>query len=133
MLDKEVTVIGAGLAGLSAALTLQDAGCPVRVLEASDRVGGRVATDVIDGFTLDRGFQLINSHYPELKRLKVMDEVSFIAAPRAVEVSLGQSRISLGDPRTYPLSAFSSKTGSLGSKVNFLRLFVFKIQQQIKR
>ena len=120
MLDKEVTVIGAGLAGLSAALTLQDAGCPVRVIEASDRVGGRVATDVIDGFTLDRGFQLINSQYPELKRLNVMDEVSFIAAPRAVEVSLGQSRISLGDPRTYPISAFSSKTGSLGSKLNFL-------------
>jgi phytoene dehydrogenase-like protein len=120
MLDREVTVIGAGLAGLSAALTLQDAGCPVRVIEASNRVGGRVATDVIDGFTLDRGFQLINSQYPELKRLKVMAEVSFIAAPRAVEVSLGQSRISLGDPRTYPLSAFSSKTGSLGSKLNFL-------------
>lgn len=126
MLDKEVTVIGAGLAGLSAALTLQDAGCPVRVLEASDRVGGRVATDVIDGFTLDRGFQLINSQYPELKRLKVMDEVSFIAAPRAVEVSLGQSRIVLGDPRTYPLSALSSNTGSLGSKLNFLRYLYSK-------
>jgi hypothetical protein len=126
MLDKEVTVIGAGLAGLSAALTLQDAGCPVRVIEASDRVGGRVVTDVIDGFTLDRGFQLINSQYPELKRLKVMDEVSFIAAPRAVEVSLGQSRISLGDPRTYPLSAFSSKTGSFGSKLNFLRYLYSK-------
>ena len=126
MLDKEVTVIGAGLAGLSAALTLQDAGCSVRVIEASDRVGGRVATDVIDGFTLDRGFQLINSHYPELKRLKVMDEVSFIAAPRAVEVSLGQARIVLGDPRTNPLSALSSKTGSLGSKLNFLRYLFSK-------
>ena len=121
MLDKEVTVIGAGLAGISAALTLQDAGCSVRVIESSDRVGGRVATDVIDGFTLDRGFQLINSQYPELKRLKVMDEVDFIAAPRAVEVSLGQDRVVLGDPRTHPLSALSSKTGSLSSKVNFLR------------
>ena len=126
MLDKEVTVIGAGLAGLSAALTLQDAGCPVRVIEASNRVGGRVATDVIDGFTLDRGFQLINSQYPELKRLKVMAEVSFIAAPRAVEVSLGQSRIVLGDPRTYLFSALSSKTGSLGSKLNFLRYLYSK-------
>ena len=121
MLDKEVTVIGAGLAGISAALTLQEAGCSVRVIESSDRVGGRVATDVIDGFTLDRGFQLINSQYPELKRLKVMDEVDFIAAPRAVEVSLGQDRVVLGDPRTHPLSALSSKTGSLSSKVNFLR------------
>jgi hypothetical protein len=121
MLDKEVTVIGAGLAGISAALTLQDAGCSVRVIESSDRVGGRVATDVIDGFTLDRGFQLINSQYPELKRLKVMDEVDFIAAPRAVEVSLGQDRVVLGDPRNHPLSALSSKTASLSSKVNFLR------------
>lgn len=121
MLDKEVTVIGAGLAGLSAALTLQGAGRLVRVIEASDRVGGRVASDVIDGFTLDRGFQLINSQYPELKRLKVMEEVDFIAAPRAVEVSLGQDRIVLGDPRSHPLSAFSSETGSLTSKVNFLR------------
>ncbi len=126
MLDKEVTVIGAGLAGLSAALTLQDAGCPVRVIEASDRVGGRVATDLIDGFTLDRGFQLINSQYPELKRLKVMNEVSFIAAPRAVEVSLGQARIVLGDPRKYLFSALSSKTGSLGSKLNFLRYLYSK-------
>jgi len=121
MLDKEVTVIGAGLAGLSAALTLQGAGRLVRVIEASDRVGGRVASDVIDGFTLDRGFQLINSQYPELKRLKVMEEVDFIAAPRAVEISLGENRIALGDPRSHPLSAFSSETGSLTSKVNFLR------------
>lgn len=121
MLDKEVTVIGAGLAGLSAALTLQGAGRLVRVIEASDRVGGRVASDVIDGFTLDRGFQLINSQYPELKRLKVMEEVDFIAAPRAVEISLGENRIVLGDPRSHPLSAFSSETGSLTSKVNFLR------------
>jgi hypothetical protein len=121
MLDKEVTVIGAGLAGLSAALTLQGAGRLARVIEASDRVGGRVASDVIDGFTLDRGFQLINSQYPELKRLKVMEEVDFIAAPRAVEISLGEDRIVLGDPRSHPLSAFSSETGSLTSKVNFLR------------
>lgn len=121
MLDKEVTVIGAGLAGLSAALTLQGAARLVRVIEASDRVGGRVASDVIDGFTLDRGFQLINSQYPELKRLKVMEEVDFIAAPRAVEISLGENRIVLGDPRSHPLSAFSSETGSLTSKVNFLR------------
>jgi len=121
MPDKEVTVIGAGLAGISAALTLQGAGRSVRVIESSDRVGGRVATDVIDGFTLDRGFQLINSQYPELKRLKVMDDVDFIAAPRAVEVLLGQDRVVLGDPRTHPLSALSSKTGSLSSKVNFLR------------
>ena len=70
MTDREITVVGAGLAGLSAAITLQNAGRAVRVVEASDRPGGRVSTDLIDGFTLDRGFQLINAHYPEKKRLK---------------------------------------------------------------
>ena len=57
-------VIGAGLAGLSAALTLQRAGAEVTVLESSDRAGGRIASDLIDGFILDRGFQLINTNYP---------------------------------------------------------------------
>ena len=52
MSDKKVAVIGAGLAGLSAALTLQDAGCDVEVFESADRVGGRVATDFIDGYRL---------------------------------------------------------------------------------
>ena len=56
-------VIGAGLAGLSAALTLQDSGAQVTVLESSDRAGGRIASDLIDGFILDRGFQLINTNY----------------------------------------------------------------------
>ena len=49
-------VIGAGLAGLNAALTLQEKGVPVTVLEASDRVGGRVTSDLIEGFILDRDF-----------------------------------------------------------------------------
>ena len=63
MSDKPVAVIGAGLAGLSAALTLQEAGREVVIYDGSDRVGGRVATDYIDGFTLDRGFQLRTTHY----------------------------------------------------------------------
>jgi phytoene dehydrogenase-like protein len=50
-------VVGAGLAGMSAAITLQKNGADVVVVEASDRTGGRVASDQIDGFTLDRGFQ----------------------------------------------------------------------------
>ena len=58
---KKVVVIGAGLAGLSAAITLENEGVSVTVLESSDRPGGRVSSDVIDGFICDRGFQLINA------------------------------------------------------------------------
>lgn len=66
--DVDVLVIGAGLAGLRCAGVLAAAGRDVRVWEASDVVGGRVRTDVIDGFRCDRGFQILNPAYPELRR-----------------------------------------------------------------
>jgi phytoene dehydrogenase-like protein len=119
-------VIGAGLAGLSATLTLQDAGIEVTLIEGADRAGGRVATDVIDGFILDRGFQLINLNYPQIKRLGIAAELDFKVAPRTVGVSIGDKRDVIGDPRQAPFSVFSSKTGTLMEKVSFLRYLATK-------
>lgn len=65
MSRTDVLVIGAGLAGLSCARRLQREGIPFQILEASDAVGGRVRTDVVDGFQLDRGFQILLTAYPE--------------------------------------------------------------------
>jgi phytoene dehydrogenase-like protein len=65
----EVAIIGAGLAGLSCALSLEAEGLSVTLLEASDAPGGRVRTDLVDGFRLDRGFQVMLTAYPEAKRL----------------------------------------------------------------
>lgn len=67
MSGPEVVIVGAGLAGLTCALTLEAEGVPVRVLEAADGVGGRVRTDSVDGFLLDRGFQVLNPGYPMLQ------------------------------------------------------------------
>ncbi|WP_233518354.1 NAD(P)/FAD-dependent oxidoreductase [Streptomyces corynorhini] len=64
----DVVIIGAGLAGLSAAHHLTSAGVTVSVLEAAPRVGGRMATDTVDGFRLDRGGRLLTTSYPELLR-----------------------------------------------------------------
>ncbi len=63
----DVAVIGAGLAGLTCARALEESGLSVRVLERSARVGGRVGTDVIDGFRCDRGFQWLNAGDPDLR------------------------------------------------------------------
>jgi len=122
----DCAVIGGGLAGLSAALTLQKKGADVVLLEASNRVGGRVATDEISGFLCDRGFQLINSKYPSLVALDVVREIEFIPAPRIIEVGVGNRRHVIGDPRAVPLSVFDSATGTIPEKINLLRLIFTK-------
>ena len=69
----DVAVVGAGLAGLTAADRLARADLDVVVLEASDGVGGRVRTDRVDGFLLDRGFQVLNTAYPAARRILDLD------------------------------------------------------------
>jgi glycine/D-amino acid oxidase-like deaminating enzyme len=63
----DVAVIGAGVAGLTCARALEESGLEVRVLERTARVGGRVGTDVIDGFRCDRGFQWLNAGNPDVR------------------------------------------------------------------
>jgi hypothetical protein len=116
-----VIVVGAGLAGLSAAQSLIEAGVDVRVLEASTTVGGRVQTDEINGYRFDRGFQLINARYPEVEALHIIDKLDFCFAPRAVDIALDGSVVRLGDPRKYFLSALRSQSGSIREKISFLR------------
>ncbi len=67
-MKPQVIVVGAGMAGLSCARALQDRGIDYLVLEAADRVGGRIRTDILDGFRLDRGFQVLLTSYPEPRR-----------------------------------------------------------------
>lgn len=68
MNDADCIIVGGGLAGLACGRSLTRAGRSVLVLEAAEQVGGRVATDTIDGFRIDRGFQVYNDAYPEGRR-----------------------------------------------------------------
>lgn len=119
---RDVVIIGAGLAGLTAARHLRDHGVEALVLEASDGVGGRVRTDVVDGLRLDRGFQLLNPSYPEARRfldLHALELRGFTAGVIAMTPS-GPTR--LADPRSKPLwslNALSQRSGSLLSKARF--------------
>jgi phytoene dehydrogenase-like protein len=67
--EAEVAVVGAGAAGLCCALHLSRAGIPVRVFEAAGEPGGRIATERVQGFLLDRGFQVLTTSYPEARSM----------------------------------------------------------------
>ena len=67
-MSADVIIIGAGLSGLACAITLREQGLEPLLVEASDAVGGRVRTDRWDGFLLDRGFQVLQTWYPEACR-----------------------------------------------------------------
>lgn len=99
-------MVGAGLAGLRAAQLLAAAGRDVVVLEQSDAVGGRVRTDRIDGFTLDRGFQLYNPAYPEGRR--AWPDLQIRAFAAGVVVVRGGRAHRLADPRRDPRSVVAS-------------------------
>jgi len=124
--SKPVVVIGAGLAGMNAAIQMQNAGREVVVLEAADRAGGRVQSDQIDGFTCDRGFQLINAKYPELAALNILGELDFRFADRAINIAIDDRTHRLGDPRKYFKSAFDSATGSIFEKISLIKALAGK-------
>jgi len=124
--SAEVLIVGAGLAGLSAAIDCQAAGVDVMVIEASDRAGGRMASDVINGFICDRGFQLINAKYPAVQELDVIKEIDFIPAPRVIEVAIKDRRYPIGDPRQLPWTALNKVTGTIPEKLVLLRFIVGK-------
>ena len=121
----EVVVVGAGLAGLACARHLRTAGVEVTVLEASDAVGGRVRTDLVDGMLLDRGFQVHNTGYPEAQRVLDHEALQLQSFSSGALVRIGDRLHKVGDPRRVPTWApgtLLAPIGSLKDKVLIARL-----------
>jgi len=116
--DKKVIVIGAGLAGITAAQKLQKNGAEVILLESSDRVGGRVATDLVDGFRCDRGFQVINPKYPEVVESGLIPTLDFRFLPKRVDVVIDGQLVTAA-PNLQ--SFLNSKLGSTSEKFALLK------------
>ncbi|TSA22003.1 MAG: FAD-dependent oxidoreductase [Actinomycetales bacterium] len=118
--SKSVVVVGAGLAGLTCAIYLQRSGVEVTVLEASDRVGGRVKTDSVNGFRFDHGFQVINPNYSEIKRLDALSGIEFNEAFSNLRIIEGDKNLKVG--LGHILNTLG--VGSISEKINFAK-FLF--------
>ncbi|WP_371482054.1 FAD-dependent oxidoreductase [Kitasatospora sp. NBC_00315] len=119
--DPDVVVVGAGLAGLAAARLLTGHGLNVQVLEASDRIGGRMATREVDGFRLDHGGHLLNTAYPELRRRLDLDRLDLRPLAPGVLVHAAGRRHRTGDPRPGGTRQTAART-PFGSPLDRARL-----------
>jgi glycine/D-amino acid oxidase-like deaminating enzyme len=123
--EQDVVVVGAGLAGLAAARRLTDHGRTVVLLEASDGVGGRMRSDVVDGVTVDRGFQLLNPAYPEAARVLDLDALHLRSFDAGAMLAGRDGRHVVADPRRRPGELVSSALHTPGSRLEQARFAAY--------
>ncbi|KAK4799110.1 hypothetical protein SAY86_024475 [Trapa natans] len=123
-----VIVIGAGLAGLAAATHLASERIPFLLLEASDSVGGRVRTDLVDGFLLDRGFQIFITAYPEARKLLDYNSLDLQKFYSGAQVFYDGRFHTVADPVRHFLDSLGSLANPIGSVVDKLRIGLARLQ-----
>lgn len=121
----DTVIVGAGVAGLSCALELTRGGQSVTVVEASDGVGGRVRTDVVDGYRLDRGFQVLLTAYPEVQRTLDLAALDMSMFKAGALVWIDGEGYEVGDPfrdRSALIETIKSPVLPFTDKLRVLRL-----------
>ena len=108
MASADVIIVGAGIAGLVCAEDLTRMGVETRVLEASDGIGGRVRSDHVDGFTLDRGFQILLLAYPQVHTRLELDRLGLAEFTPGAIVHRNDTLHRISDPRRVPRDALRS-------------------------
>jgi protoporphyrinogen oxidase len=113
--EVDVVIVGGGLAGLAAARRLDRAGVEWLLVEGSDRIGGRVTTDIVDGWHLDRGFQVLNTAYPRIPALIDIGALDLRFFTSGVLVRRGHDLHRLVNPLNEPLGAAATLTSGVGT------------------
>ena len=119
---SKVVIVGAGLAGLTCARRLHDEGVETTVIDAADAVGGRVRTDVVDGYRLDRGFQVLLTAYPEAKRWLDYEALELRSFWPGAQVWTGAEWATVADPRRRWTDLFRSLAANVGSTTDKLKV-----------
>lgn len=126
MTHHDVVIVGAGMAGLAAARRLREKGHEPLVVEATDRAGGRVHTDVVDGFRLDLGFQVLLTAYPEAQRVFDYERLDLRPFESGAMIRVGDQFHRVGDPFRSPGDLFSSIRAPVGTLSDKLRILRFR-------
>ncbi len=119
---ETVAIIGAGLSGLACGYYLKQADIPFRILEACDDVGGRVRTDKVDGFLLDRGFQVFLTAYPECQNLLNYDELKLKPFASGAKIFNGHKFHTVIDPWDNLFEGLLSGLSPIGTPADKLRV-----------
>ncbi len=127
----QVIIIGAGLAGLACARELSLAKVPVLILESSDGVGGRVRTDELEGFRLDRGFQVLLTAYPEAQRALNYDALELQPFYSGSDVYRHGSFQRLADPLRHPIAALRGAFCPIGTLYD--KWFALLLRLELRR
>ncbi len=124
-MGRHVIIVGAGIAGLAAARTLLEQGATCEIIEGSSRVGGRVASDRVAGATVDRGFQIYLSEYPEGKRFLDLRALDLKAFPPGALVWNGACAATVAHPTREPLAALAGVLFGIVPPGDALRMLPF--------
>ena len=129
-----VLIIGAGLAGLACARRLTQSGLACTVLEGADNVGGRVRTDRMEGFQLDRGFQVFLTGYPEARQTLDYPSLGLQRFHPGAVIRYSRRFHRMSDPLRRPqdmVQTLLCPIGSLADKFRVLRLRRVALQQRL--
>ena len=122
MKSPDVIIVGAGVAGLCCARHLHERGVECLLLESSDAVGGRVRTDQVDGFLLDRGFQVLLTAYPEAQRILDYEALDLKPFYPGALVRCQDQFARIADPFRQPLAGILGLFNPVGTLADKLRI-----------
>lgn len=131
-IHANVVIIGAGISGLACAKRLMGSGIDFLILEAGQRIGGRIKSDQVAGFILDHGFQVLQTAYPEARRQLDYGKLKLKPFSPGVAVRMNGEFFYISDPIRRPKALWGTLRAPIGTFADRLRMLTLFVENQIK-